>query len=103
VVDAAPERAVVSGPTRTGRDYLYEKLQNAQVSSDLDRPLAGLAVDRRRQPPHGTGEVLRASYLLERHTVARFRAAVEGLQRAHPELGILCTGPWSPYSFVGGR
>jgi hypothetical protein len=112
VVQTVPEHspAVVSlggGPTRTGRDYLYEKLQNgrraAQVSSDIDVPLTGLAVERRQQPPYGTDEVLRASYLVERGTVARFRGAVEALQRTHPELGILCTGPWPPYSFVGGR
>ena len=30
------------------------------------------------------------------------RLPVERLQGAHPELAILCTGPWQPYSFVGG-
>jgi hypothetical protein len=45
--------------------------------------------------------VLRAAYLVERANVARFRALVERLQQQHPEIAVLCTGPWPPYSFVG--
>jgi len=32
--------------------------------------------------------------------VDAFAAAVARLQDEHPELSILCTGPWPPYSFV---
>jgi hypothetical protein len=45
-------------------------------------------------------ELLRASYLVERTAVPQFRSVVERLQRIHPEVAILCTGPWPPYSFV---
>jgi hypothetical protein len=44
--------------------------------------------------------VLRNAYLVERRVVPRFRAVVERLQLAHPEVAILCTGPWPAYSFV---
>jgi hypothetical protein len=104
-VAPGPERAevaVAAAPAATGRDYLLAKLQNGRRTADLDEPLSGLAVEMRRQVPRSADEVLRGSYLVERPAVGRFRAAVERLQGAHPELAILCTGPWPPYSFVGG-
>ena len=47
----------------------------------------------------GGTEPLRAAYLVERDEVDAFAARVRQLQREHPELAILCTGPWPPYSF----
>ena len=43
-------------------------------------------------------ELLRAAYLVDRDAVPAFARAVESLQR--PGLGVLCTGPWPPYSFT---
>jgi hypothetical protein len=92
-------RAVQPGraPAASGREYMLTKLR----TSKLDAPLAALAVQARRQPPHGWDEVLRGAYLVERDAAPEFRAAVADLQRAHPELAVLSTGPWPPYSFVG--
>jgi gas vesicle protein GvpL/GvpF len=88
----------------SGRDYVMAKLRSDRraetEAAALHDPLAALAADARRQPPRGNGEVLRGAYLVERATVARFRATVERLQAAHPEAAILCTGPWPPYSFA---
>jgi hypothetical protein len=86
----------------SGREYLLAKLQNGRRVSGLDEPLAELAVATRHQSPRSADEVLRSAYLVERLAIARFRGTVERLQAAHPELAILCTGPWPPYSFVGG-
>jgi Gas vesicle synthesis protein GvpL/GvpF len=47
-----------------------------------------------------SGELLRAAYLVDRVAVDGFVETVGGLQRAHPELRLLCTGPWPPYSFA---
>ena len=92
--------------TTTGREYLEAKIRNGQRVdrwiAALHEPLASLAVAISRQPQRGPEEVLRASYLVETAVIARFRSTVERLQRAHPDVGILCTGPWPPYSFVGG-
>jgi hypothetical protein len=88
----------------TGREYLEMKLRNGQrverEVATLHEPLAGLAVEAVRQPPRGPEEVLRAAYLIETSMLARFRGSVERLQRTHPGVAILCTGPWPPYSFV---
>ena len=89
----------------SGREYLEAKLRDGRraesEASVLHDPLASLAVDSVRQPARGPDELLRASYLIDRATLAHFRGAVERLQSAHPGIAILCTGPWPPYSFVG--
>jgi len=88
----------------SGRAYLEAKLQNGRrtdhAAGVLHEPLAKLAIDARRQPPRAPLEILRASYLIDAVVLARFRGTVERLQRTHPGVAILCTGPWPPYSFV---
>ena len=41
-----------------------------------------------------------AAFLVPRDRVAPFREVVGEAAHAHPELALLCTGPWPPYSFV---
>jgi hypothetical protein len=95
----------VSPVATSGREYLEAKLRNGRLvereATALHEPLARLAVEVRRQAARAPEELLRASYLIERAVLARFRGTVERLQRAHPGVAILCTGPWPPYSFVG--
>jgi hypothetical protein len=88
----------------TGREYVCAKLElrnRAEAAgAALHAPLAALAVAESRRPGRGPGELLRASYLVERPVVAEFRALARRLQREHPDAAVLCTGPWPPYSFV---
>jgi hypothetical protein len=96
--------AVVAGATGSGRDYLRARLElRDRAEADaaaLHAPLSALAVAANRRPGRGPGELLRASYLVERSVVAEFRAVTERLQGEHPDAALLCTGPWPPYSFV---
>jgi hypothetical protein len=39
-------------------------------------------------------------YLVRREDVTEFASAVDRYVAAHPELTVLCTGPWAPYSFA---
>jgi Gas vesicle synthesis protein GvpL/GvpF len=101
---AAPAAELPAPVATTGREYLEGKLRNGQrierEVSTLYEPLAALAVEATRQRARGADELLRASYLIEAAMLARFRGTVERLQRTHPGVAILCTGPWPPYSFV---
>jgi hypothetical protein len=45
-------------------------------------------------------DLLRGAYLVPRDDVRDFAAAVAELQEACPDLRLLCTGPWPPYSFA---
>ena len=102
---AAPGDPVAPAPeTASGRDYVLSKVRESHrtehAAATLHDPLAALADAARRQRPRSPDEVLRASYLVDRGSLPRFRAAVERLQRTQPDAAILCTGPWPPYSFV---
>jgi hypothetical protein len=91
------------GPHK-GREYLRARLELRDradaAAAELDAPLAALAVATSRRPGQSPGELLHASYLVERPVVAKFRAAAQRLQREHRDAAVLCTGPWPPYSFV---
>jgi Gas vesicle synthesis protein GvpL/GvpF len=101
-------RAVVGedapAPAATGREWLLGRLETSRrdqgVASELHTTLAALAAAERRSESAAPGEILRAAYLVDRDSLARFGATVERLQRERPEVAILCTGPWPPYSFV---
>jgi gas vesicle protein GvpL/GvpF len=80
-----------------GRAYLARRRKAAAVHDAL----AALAVGATRRPERGAAELLRGAYLVERPALPAFTAAVESLQREHPEASLLCTGPWPAYSFVG--
>jgi Gas vesicle synthesis protein GvpL/GvpF len=96
---AAPPPGQATG----GAEYLRLK---ARADASRDRavravhdPLSEVArasIEGRARPQ----ELLRAAYLVERDAVESFAAAVARLQEATPDLSILCTGPWPPYSFV---
>jgi gas vesicle protein GvpL/GvpF len=92
----AEQRSREERAAMTGREYLEAKLRDTRT---LHEPLASLAVAERHRS--ASGEVLRAAYLIEEANLPPFRSAVERLQRDYPEVSILCTGPWPPYSFVG--
>ena len=93
--DAPPE-------SESGRKYMIAKARRLAAARPVHEPLAALARDSALQ--RGP-ELLHAAYLVDRDAVERFVSLVRRLQQGHPELDILCTGPWPPYSFAeaGGR
>jgi hypothetical protein len=80
-----------------GRAYLAAKVARTRSGDALHAPLAALARESAIRPGP---ELLRSAYLVDRAAVTGFVAAVRELQAAHPDLSLLCTGPWPPYSFV---
>jgi hypothetical protein len=84
-------------PRASGREYMAAKARTTQAAACIHEPLAAVARDSRvRTGP----ELLHAAYLVERDRVGRFVSAVRRLQEANPEVDVLCTGPWPPYSFA---
>jgi hypothetical protein len=86
-------------PAANGRDYLAARAGRSRAATAVHEPLAALA--RASAVQHGD-ELLRAAYLVDRRAVERFAARVRDLQEERPELALLCTGPWPPYSFAEG-
>jgi Gas vesicle synthesis protein GvpL/GvpF len=102
VVSEDPQAADVE-PT-TGAEYLRDKARRSAEREAAARavhvPLSEAARMSVQAEPHGPGELLRAAYLVDRAAVADFVLAVGRLERDHPGLRLLCTGPWPPYSFA---
>ena len=89
---------------RVGARYLRARARASAdrdaVAESVERPLAALARASVKSRPRTAVELLRSAYLVERKRVELFTRAVARLQRESPELQLLCTGPWPPYSFV---
>jgi Gas vesicle synthesis protein GvpL/GvpF len=79
---------------------LRVRTRQPDVSVDVHASMRPLARESMTRPPADEGELLRAAYLVERSRVPEVRDEVARLQHEHPELSLLLTGPWPPYSFV---
>lgn len=84
---AAPERRRPA--IRTGTDYM-------RAAGERDAAAQGL--DRRLRPRAHDGS--NGRYLVARSDVDGFIAEVEQYAAEHPDLAVVCTGPWAPYSFA---
>jgi gas vesicle protein GvpL/GvpF len=100
---AARERRPPAAVAATGTDYmrarLAELVERDTVVHELHDRLTALARDTAQSDRGG----FEASYLVERPRVAEVQGAVEEFAAAHPELTVVGTGPWAPYSFGGAR
>lgn len=99
-----------------GSAYMRAKLASERGLRDRRRAKLGLVRDvYERLASHAKASTLddepddrrgtSAAFLVPRDRMASFRDSVSSVANAHPELALLCTGPWPPYSFVnaGGR
>lgn len=86
-------------PAASGRAYMEARTRRHELAQLLNSFLSEHAHAAALRPG---AELLRAAYLVGRGDVDRFVAAVGDLQTRHPELDMVCTGPWPPYSFAEG-
>ena len=86
----------------TGSEYLRARARTAAAAGTLHEPLSAAARASVRRPPSLPAELLRAAYLVDRERLARFTSLVRELDESNPDMQVLCTGPWPPYSFAGG-
>jgi gas vesicle protein GvpL/GvpF len=93
-----------SAGAMTGTDYLRGRARNAAeqstATSVVHEPLQSIARACTVAPANRAGELLRAAYLVDRDATMRFSARVREIQDDNPQLRIVCTGPWPPYSFA---
>jgi hypothetical protein len=90
----------------SGSDYMRARLDEARerdrVSQDFHEPLA--QVSRASARFGGASrDLLRAAYLVANERADAFHDQVRRLETTHPELTVICTGPWPPYSFAAER
>ena len=103
--------AELSAAAESGRQYMLrraaqERRQHLLCKHTESRaetihgPLAALASDSTRRQPEAIELPLCAAYLVRRERTRHFKSCVNQLAAEHPDLRILCTGPWPPYHFV---
>lgn len=88
----------------SGTDYMRSRLSAVREAEDTAREVHDALAASARAATHqvlATPQlVLTAAYLLPKQDVDGFREHVEAIERRHPELSFVCTGPWPPYSFA---
>jgi gas vesicle protein GvpL/GvpF len=81
-----------------GASYMRARLHGVSTVSKLHAVLA----EHARATIVAQSPLLHdASYLVERDEVDDFARRVAAYGAAHPELNLVCTGPWAPASFAG--
>jgi hypothetical protein len=103
-----PEAPAESRPVSVaGSDHLRARLTEVQdaewVSDGLHGSLRARARASALRRPTAPDLLLDGAYLVEMESVPGFRQAVTELELQHPELAIVSTGPWPPYSFTQPR
>jgi Gas vesicle synthesis protein GvpL/GvpF len=83
--------------TESGRDYMTAKVRRMAKADLVHERLSPVAREHVIRPGP---ELLRAAYLVDRAEVEHFVSLVLRLQESHPDLDLVCTGPWPPYSFA---
>ena len=97
---AAPVRrgsVVASNGTAYLQDRLAALHEVDLVMSELHERVASAS----REASVSSRGVFEAAYLVECGRVAEAEQHVRDFTVAHPELTVVCTGPWAPYSFTG--
>ena len=84
-----------------GSTYMRARLASLEradaVAAELHRPLARCA----RATVLAPGAHHAAAYLVRNEARPAFEQVLAGFISAHPEVTVVCTGPWAPYSFAG--
>jgi hypothetical protein len=94
-----------NGPAAgSGRDYMRARLadekQRERLSSELHEPLTHLSRESAKFSS-GPSELLVSAYLVPFADAEGFGGRMRQLETEHPELTLVCTGPWPPYTFAG--
>jgi Gas vesicle synthesis protein GvpL/GvpF len=99
----SPRPETENGGAGNGTAYMLERLAlHRQACDVVDRldPLAGLARDIRLRLLGQEDLPVLEAYLVGREHVQEFTECVREIDERHPEIELVCTGPWPPYSFA---
>jgi len=98
--DGERERGAFAGGAEYMHARLREESRRERLAGELHECVAHVARDSVQRASRSGSVLLDAAYLVPGGAVATFREEVERLEQSHPELAVLCTGPWPAYSFA---
>jgi hypothetical protein len=88
---------------RSGGGYMRARLAESKerdrLSRELHEPLERLSRESARFSS-GASELLVSAYLVPETEADTFGELVRRLETEHPQLTVVCTGPWPPYTFA---
>lgn len=100
---AAPADSAAA-PAGSGRAYLAAKLEHrraaAALAEELNAELDALARASTFRALDEPVPELAAAYLVDRAAAADFQRRAAELGARRPEVELVCTGPWPPFSFT---
>jgi len=95
------ERPAERRPARTGTEYMRALQTSGAGSRDAEDAHRRLeALSRAARVGSRTGESFCASYLVPRSRLDEVRKVIERWTAEHPDVPLVCTGPWAPFSFA---
>jgi Gas vesicle synthesis protein GvpL/GvpF len=100
VDEAAGGRAYLLSRVAEERQRRAVERRAEAVAGRVHEAVGRHAADSRLQVLPTPGLVMSGVYLVDRDDLDRMVARVRATAQEHPELEVLCTGPWPPYSFV---
>ena len=90
---------------RDGGSYMRARLRSVTADAAAAEAVHARLRSCARESVVGESTLSRllhdASYLVERERVDDFARTVESYAASHPELSLVCTGPWAPATFAG--
>ncbi len=72
-----------------------------RVAEQVAAHFGSLVRSQRADPGDGGGLLVEVSHLVRRDEIERYRGEAKRYRTLHPELHLLLSGPWPPYSFTG--
>ncbi len=109
--EPAPARSSINPSPMSGTAYLQQRLAALRQEQDAEEQAGAVAVRLvEALKPHARAQtvqtqpsgqlLLHAAFLVPHTELGTFVTLIERLQKQHPDLRLLCTGPWPPYHFV---
>lgn len=111
VIDPALPQPVERPVAESGREYLAAlarerdrreriRARGEDLREEMADELEGLVRAERRTEPEAARELVSLAHLVPREHFEAYRARLSEFRGARPQLRLLVTGPWPPYSFV---
>src|SRR5262249_43947075 len=97
VAAAMPSRPAVGAPT--GTVYMHERLARLAEQGPITHEPHENLEDLSRASVQASRGGFEGAYLVDRSRLDAALAAMRRFAAAHPELTVVSTGPWAPYSF----
>jgi hypothetical protein len=97
--------ATEDAPGGEGARYLQTRRRayaGEAVAREVEQSVGDHIVDRRLAVVHQDRVIVRASYLVAPADVGMIRERVDEVRGRRPDLAIVLSGPWPPYSLVSG-